>query len=568
MNLRAKFLTILILPVVLCVIALWFLKIDSSQKTALVLKNTKTETERFFNKMLDKDAEPIRAFVYDMTFWDDMVTFVKSADPEFGRVNLDESIGSFDGDFAWVFHPDFTLSYECSVREDMTRNPVLDATILERAFTDDKIVHYYHNSPAGLLEIHGASIHPSDDEDRITDPSGYFLVGRLWDSEYQQGLGDFIGGVATLYIENETSALIPLNPEHQIQLSKLLEDWDGQSSALLQVNVPVPFLKHFSKATSNNLMLVTLFVTLLILFFICIFHRWIELPLTRITQSLNMQESACVQDLSLKADEFGQIAKLVEESIERRNVLKQEKEAAETGLFAKNLFIAHISHELRTPMNGILGNSQLLEDTPLSGEQKEYIDALNTSAECMLLRVNELINVAAAYADDDRNEEQHFDLNHLVVQTADKWRKAAGDKKLELAHSTCPKLTSRVKGSTMVIGGVLDALLSNAVKFTVDGNITIETLTTYQNENRVDVHIAVSDTGIGIPEEIKCNIFEPFTQADESFTREYQGIGIGLTTARHLVEHMNGRIDFKSSSETGTVFNVYLKLNKHAAQVY
>ena len=232
---------------------------------------------------------------------------------------------------------------------------------------------------------------------------------------------------------------------------------------------------------------------------------------------------------------------------------KQIMEAAEAANLAKNRFLANMSHELRTPMNGLLGMIQLTQQDTLSKEQRELLDLALASGNGLIRVLDDILDLSRIEAGRVTLEKKPFDLNECVTSIATLLHPEALRKDLKLTVTLDKQLPSTVSGDRVRLRQVLTNLIGNAIKFTLQGTVLVQV--TQEPEG---ITFTVSDTGIGIPEE-KCHLlFKPFSQVDDSFTRNYGGTGLGLAISQEIVELMGGRIIFDSCEGFGSSFSFTL----------
>jgi len=255
----------------------------------------------------------------------------------------------------------------------------------------------------------------------------------------------------------------------------------------------------------------------------------------------------------------------VMERIQAEEELALSRDEALASVRTKAEFLATMSHEIRTPMNGVIGMTGLLLDTKLTGEQQHFANTVRSSGEALLTIINDILDFSKMEAGKLDFEIIDFDLRTALEETLDLMAEKASAKGIELVGVVFDDVTTAVRGDPGRLRQVLLNLIGNAIKFTEQGEVTVQILRMEETEHEVEVRIQVNDTGVGISQEAQDRLFQPFSQADSSTTRKYGGTGLGLAIAKQLVEMMGGQMGVESHPSMGSQFWFTVRLEKQSA---
>ena len=245
-----------------------------------------------------------------------------------------------------------------------------------------------------------------------------------------------------------------------------------------------------------------------------------------------------------------------------REMLRREKEIAEVAVRSKQQFLSNMSHEIRTPMNAIIGFTNVVLKTELSAKQKEYLMAIKMSGDALIVLINDILDLAKVDSGKMSFESIPFKISDSITSMLHLFDTKIKEKNIELVIDYDKKIPEQVIGDPIRLHQIVLNLVSNAVKFTPTGKITVTVKLLSQDEKQATVQFKVKDTGIGIPEDHLDSIFENFHQAAQHTTRMYGGTGLGLAIVKKLVEAQDGNISVESKIDKGSTFTFILSYQK------
>jgi PAS domain S-box-containing protein len=271
-----------------------------------------------------------------------------------------------------------------------------------------------------------------------------------------------------------------------------------------------------------------------------------------------MKMTSTVQDITEQKQAEEKALKLIEE----RNVAEREKEVAEESAKSKQRFLSNMSHEIRTPLNSIIGFTNVVLKTELTEKQKEYLNAIKLSSDSLIVLINDILDLAKVDSGKMTFEKTPFKLCESIDSVLYLFQTKLAEKELELVKDFDTTIPKVLVGDPVRLHQIIMNLVSNAIKFTSHGKITVSAKLIDETADKAGLEIKVSDTGIGIPEAKLKTVFSAFQQATTDTARLYGGTGLGLAIVKQLIEAQGGKISVNSEEGKGTTFSFQLNFGK------
>lgn len=518
------------------------------------------------DRFLSTRSEPVTKYLHDISIWDESVNFMKRRDRRYLIDNIDLSGDVYGIGETWIYTPQFKEIYYYSNSRILSKAvnlaPVIPSIISR--FSRERFFTFYYKKGDTVYEISAASIHPNKDLKRETPPAGFILTAMPFDMEYIEQLKKESPLVADIHIDFEKDTP-PYDPD-TIALTKTLNDVDNSDTAFLHVTLYSRYLRDLH--STFRLKKIFLFFLIFILALSTAGFRYgVIIPIREINKLLFIHNYIPKPEkFRFAAPEFRKIIELVDinKSVELQlgEALREtaiHREIAEKATKAKSEFLANMSHEIRTPMAGVLGFTDMLLDTTMDPVQKELATGMKISATTVMDIINDILDMSKIESGKFVLLEEPFNISSFLDSIIWLLRGFASDRDIGIRLDNRIAHCAAVSGDAKRLKQILLNLGSNAIKFTLEGEVLITASSAPAGPEEVDLTIAVADTGIGMNEEQVSRIFRQYEQVHNPATFS-GGTGLGLAITRSLVTVMGGTLDVESEPGKGSTFTLKLRM--------
>ncbi|OGS36256.1 MAG: hypothetical protein A2293_12000 [Elusimicrobia bacterium RIFOXYB2_FULL_49_7] len=597
LKVQAKLSLLLIILMLISLGGFLYLRHAQQRKAANLYEEIKKEKIVFFDKIMVLKGSSLENFSMDYTFWDDMVFFLKTGDKKWAEENIDTGLSTFNANAAWVYTSGNSLVYSVNNIEadNLGRLPAETASF-ENLFREKRFIHFYCNVPQGLMEIRGATIHPTSDVERKTDPRGYFFVGRLWTDEYLSGISKLTNSNVVLSDTQEGN--VPENRDIAnglIHFSRPLDGLEGKPEKYLNISIESAIIKEINGASSRQLL--SAIVLELLIFFILTPYLLavVSRPLSHISKSLKSGDVSFIDNLQKNNTEFGTIAQLIikfykqnaelAEAHDRLELKVRERtaELSETNKMLEHEIIEHkkaesekeqlwsrlmqseklaalgqmgsiIAHEIRNPLTVIYGFAQcLLQEIDKDNPKYEAVRSIVEESNRSIIFLRQILS----FSRKGNSGREMVNINDVISNTLTLIKAKTKVSFVTLMTELSAGLPI-VPANATQIQQIIINLCNNAIDAMPKGGVLCVRSAAVEKDGAEFVQIQVQDNGTGIPDEIRAKIFEPFFTTKE----DGHGTGLGLALVTEIVQKHKGFVDIESGHGKGTLFKILLPVKE------
>jgi signal transduction histidine kinase len=548
MKLQARFLVLLV-AIFSAVTGLLFIQHRLNiERTNTLLTSESEQRKQYLNSIVALDGESLKTFSEDYSFWDEMVTFVKTKNPTFAQQNIDSGLQTFNADAAWVFSPTGVLVYKATSDNSKQLSTIQFSKQLFSDISKKKFVHFYEQTTAGVMEIRASTIVPTADTTHSTTPQGYWLVGRLLNADYTNNISQL------------TKSIVKVNPQINpagtvingslVSVANVLHDWDNSEVAELRSVYNVAVIDSLNHSYTQQLKLVFGLSLVIILISFVYIWRLVLKPLNIIGQAIKTQQPSKLEPVAKLETEMGELAQTVKQFFSQKvTIAKTEFEKTELEKLHKEkiAFLAVAAHELNGPVNAVRLFAEYVTFLIKKHGDQKLIDKMLDRISHQINKANMLINDLHGASEGIQNMQfsmKEVDFDSFLEEEIDQ---AAFTVKHKLLLSG--RTGQKVLSDPDRLGQVVSNLLRNAYKYSPDA----ETIHITAKVDNGQVVVGVQDFGLGISKEDQQHIFERFYRSSK-VSELFPGLGLGLAISKQIIEKLGGKIWVDSIPNYGSTF--------------
>jgi len=527
--------------------ALHLVKLEQQKR---VIETSKKQFEKEIGAVMKLSSASLKQVVFDYTFWNDFVRQIErkpAYDMYWFENNISTILSSFHYDYVAVYDVDGNLIIEN--RSTNAKTAKFVSPELLKAISQKRFLDFFIRTSDGMMEVSAATVHEdSDPHHNKTNPRGIMVLGRVWNKNLLSNVAQLTGSKVVL---EEPSQMAKQQNRNIISTESLLYGWNKVPVGKIVFSRPDSLMELYDEIARIILIVIASFALISLLVYSIFIRKWVSQPFRLLSKVIQSEDSIALDALRDAPGEFRKLGNMMKNYIEQKEELKKAKEHAENSDNLKSEFLRNMSHEVRTPMNAIMGFSQLLtEDEYSAEEKKEFAKTVYTSSKYLLRIVSDILDMSHLDANQVYIRPMVVNINHMLSQIHLRLQSKASKKNLTLEIRN--ELTSEqnlVETDSVIVTKILTNLVRNAIKFTSAGYVMVGCRVI---DNKI--YFYVRDTGIGIEQGNIKRIFERFAQADKKIAFEYGGLGLGLSIAAEYARLMGANISVQSVPGEGSLF--------------
>jgi signal transduction histidine kinase len=554
MRTQIKLVIVIFISVLVTIITFGLVYKIKSDQGVLLTNSYSHQLQNNIAALLKLNSNNLLQVANDYSFWDELVDFTKRKDSLWGEQNINTILASFKTEAVWVFDSKAINFYTVTNPGygHLTKFPVSKEIIKD--LHKRRLIHTFAAIGNEIVEITGATIHPTKDNQKLTEPNGYLFIAKVWSPQHIAMLGQITE--SRLWFTG-SAKFAPISTTDKIVVFHPIKDWQNSVVKYLAVEKHIDFWLVYERS-SWQMFLVVIFSGLLILsIFVYASAIWVNRPLRLTEEILKKFDPKKAENLKKHGKEFRIIGNLILGFFAKNEELKLAREKAERANRLKTSFLLNMSHEVRTPMNVIIGFSELLAEGGEPAEMMQhYSVCLSKGCSDLLHIINDILDISMLEAHEVNVNKQRFTVHSFISDLSDTYLQKLANKEDEhvelkiLASTLDPEF--EINSDKILLHKILDHLIDNALKFTHQGIVEVNNYLDYQGQ----IIFYVKDSGIGIPKDKLEIIFEQFRQVDGSATRVFGGNGLGLSICKGFIGLLGGRIWVESVLNEGSTFYI------------